>query len=67
MPSVDLLDMRAVAALATELGGREVPEQTIRWKRSKGELPAEDFMVGQSPCWLRASIEPWVRHWVENR
>ncbi len=52
---VELLDMRAIAKLT------KVSDQTVRWWRSIGRLPPEDFMLGQSPGWLKTTIEDWLR------
>ncbi len=58
---VELLDMRAIAKLTKR------SDQTVRWWRSSGQLPPEDFMLGQSPGWLRTTIEDWLRRWDTGR
>jgi len=49
-----LLSMREVA----ERSG--LAEQTIRVYRSRGTLPEPDQMIGSTPGWLEATIDPWI-------
>lgn len=38
-----------------------IPHGTLRVWRTRGKLPKEDFVVGQSPAWLPETIEPWIQ------
>lgn len=40
--------------------GTGLPVAKLRVWVHRGKLPAPDFIVGQSPAWLPASIEPWI-------
>lgn len=43
----------------SELAG--VKSQTIRAYRHRGILPAADAIYGNSPVWLRTTVDEWLK------
>lgn len=46
------------AAIAEATGIRPA---VLRVWNARARMPEADFLVGQSPAWLPATIEPWIR------
>lgn len=40
--------------------GTRLAVAKLRVWSHRGKLPDPDYIVGQSPAWLPASIEPWI-------
>lgn len=52
--TADLLDISAVARR------RGVTTSTIRAYLSRGQMPAPDIRLGQTPGWLPQTIDAWL-------
>lgn len=59
--TVVLMDYAAIA----EATGLE-PAVLRLWK-SRGKMPAADYMIAQSPGWLPETIEAWTATFEEGR
>lgn len=52
--STQLLDYKGIS----ERTGISLPG--LRSRMGRGSLPEPDYVVGQSPAWLPATIEAWI-------
>lgn len=52
------------AAIAEATG---VTHANLRLWKSRGKMPAPDYMIAQSPGWLPATIEAWKATFEEGR